>query len=1182
MSNNEIKSTLFRFINVRNPHRPRRSAIESGFIQQDVALLAGPFHLAVRERPEGVTRREALRSAAARFDDSYISEVEVQAAYPEMHGFAEWILRNRASYTQEDLVSQARKVSTFKTGDLKDVWDHLFYQLVTQKSFYVKEALMQLLLANHVVKNMDSSSQKSEHNDNLMNARVTLPTELFAEEELQEPELSKPGEMFPELPDDARKKQLEVVKAEFANTRLNTLKKELQKLEAEYKREYQKNYALAEAAHEADIAPIIEKYNMYVEDARKKYCSLNPGAAYDPNDPCNQPDYIPYPELPDFDFSFKPEIDLNELEGRLSYESYITLLETLGQDFEEEVQRNGMAMRTMSLSHQIAEPDSYMGIVEQHINPLIVNNNNTINNNTVISNPQVSVGGVTVPVTLPTILLDSRYSVCSVRSGLSVIYNIAIGLPAELNILKTVVTQQNSNGSSVTHIINAPATTRVNNVLQLNNAFTYTFPNGTFQNAPTFDFDLHLTNGEVKSIRGIEAIMAYCVRGFAITSGTAPAPVVVTPVESFIPSGYGVRQLGIADYLKVEQSVQCYVEGEVSHIENVMAREYKEKSSRRLLRTEDTTTTSTETEREQLTDTVTTDRYEMQSEVAQVIQENRDMSASVSAGYSGGGYTINTGLGLSSSTSKEDSIRQAVTQAREITERAMEKVVSKVKQERIRKVVEEFEENNKHGFDNRKGPKHVVGVYRWIDKIYKNQILNYGKRLMFEFMIPDPARLHMLSADNGPEIIPPVDPRTADVKRVTAYTALTEDFAAFWASQYNVELETYPKQNISIGKAFAYGQDMVPNPTGATSAVGLKHDVEIPEGYETVSYTAVGGGKPYGSALAKISVGNKALTQSATPTAIPGFTGTVPVSIATDRYYSFQVNVAINCVLTMEAKKEWQQKSFKAIIDAYEEKLAEFNLKMAEENSKAKELKRTNPGFYRQIENIILRKNCISYMIDRNPLSVNTYGKAGLYSGTKFTDTEVNMTPTLSGYAGFAKFMEQAFEWEIMSYNFYPYYWGPKDSWLSKHQFDDSSDPVFRSFIQAGMARVIVTVRPGFEEAVQYYLTTGTPWMGGAVPSIGDPLYMSIVQEIRQPAGELQGKAWLTRVPTSLTILQADSIGLRVERALPCNCENIEDFENPELVPCSDTFTVNQYLIGVDPDAPDTYPEEPEDTDAGE
>ena len=44
----------------------------------------------------------------------------------------------------------------------------------------------------------------------------------------------------------------------------------------------------------------------------------------------------------------------------------------------------------------------------------------------------------------------------------------------------------------------------------------------------------------------------------------------------------GVVNLGIADFRRVEPEVCCYVPGEVSHIENVMAREYKERSARTL------------------------------------------------------------------------------------------------------------------------------------------------------------------------------------------------------------------------------------------------------------------------------------------------------------------------------------------------------------------------------------------------------------------------------------------------------------------------------------------------------------------------------------------------------------------------------------------------------------------------
>ena len=41
----------------------------------------------------------------------------------------------------------------------------------------------------------------------------------------------------------------------------------------------------------------------------------------------------------------------------------------------------------------------------------------------------------------------------------------------------------------------------------------------------------------------------------------------------------------------------------------------------------------------------------------------------------------------------------------------------------------------------------------------------------------------------------------------------------------------------------------------------------------------------------------------------------------------------------------------------------------------------------------------------------------------------VTIDKNLDDYASLVKFMEQAFEWEEMSYEFYPYYWGSKEDW---------------------------------------------------------------------------------------------------------------------------------------------------------
>ncbi|KQM20363.1 hypothetical protein [Chryseobacterium sp. Leaf201] len=84
-------------------------------------------------------------------------------------------------------------------------------------------------------------------------------------------------------------------------------------------------------------------------------------------------------------------------------------------------------------------------------------------------------------------------------------------------------------------------------------------------------------------------------------------------------------------------------------------------------------------------------------------------------------------------------------------------------------------------------------------------------------------------------------------------------------------------------------------------------------------------------------------------------------------------------------------------------------------------------------------------------------------------------------------------------------------------------------------------------------MTTGRIWNGGEVPVIGDPMYMSIVDELRQPTGKPQGKYWITRIPITLTILQAESVGLKVDPDQPLpifpeddtkNCENPKELES--------------------------------------
>ncbi|MFN3772619.1 hypothetical protein [Cloacibacterium normanense] len=636
--------------------------------------------------------------------------------------------------------------------------------------------------------------------------------------------------------------------------------------------------------------------------------------------------------------------------------------------------------------------------------------------------------------------------------------------------------------------------------------------------------------------------------------------------ESFIPKGFGIKRLGIADYLKVEQSLHAYVPGEVSHIENIMAREYKEKSTRRLRRQENTTTSSTDTEREKLTDTTSASRFEMQSEISKMLQESTDIGLDSTVSFGDvDKYSVNIGANFAHHQAKEESQRQALTLSQEITTRALERIVAKVHEERIEKIIEEFEENNKHGFDNTKGDKHVVGVYRWLDKRMKNQIFNYGKRMMFEFMIPEPAKLHTLAIDNLKKsntkvITIPVDPRTSKEFNMKDYTTLSDDkILNYWMSKYNVEIDTPLEKSKVLSFSFSdkmIGQDY-DEVFGRWTGVYNK-DLEIPENYLAKNVKGnINVGEGAGDAQMRVhtdlyicgvpiyaNINDK--TKFIVNQELLDIEKNITISGKFWDIRAISGTLNVTCELNTTAKLAWQQKAFNAIVEAYEDAMSVYNSQLDQEESKAKQISSENPNYYRQIEQEILKHNAIAFLTDDEPNKHEILG-VDLNKESKSMANYLVKRDNLDQYAALVKFMEQAFEWNIMSYNFYPYYWAGRADWETMH-LSDSVDPLFRSFLQSGMARVIVTVKPGFEDAVNFYFTTGKIWSGGEVPVIGDPMYLSIVDELRETPGEPEGKFWITQIPTSLNMLQEKSIGLVVDTALPLHEEDPNNCENPEML----------------------------------
>ncbi|UOX34871.1 hypothetical protein LXD69_05010 [Flavobacterium sediminilitoris] len=1207
----QIKNTLFKFVNMRAPELSSEDNQDEKFIFRNKELK-GLYDEVVAGKPEGFTKWEAMKEASSTF--SYLTLENIKSINPKLYQLSTWIAKNRTSFKIEELNTKIDGVVAINDSTtLMLLWNNLFYQTITQKDFYAKEIIIQLLLANHFITKYDVNTPKVEHAKMLLNAKVVLPKSLFVEDKTttstnQNARLATTESTTKATvaSDDMVKQQI-IAQTSFQNEQLEQLVKELKIIEKNHQKEYNASFTLAEKAHQVKIKPILDEYNTHVEETRKEWCSVrDPQVVYDPKDPCNQQPSIPKPELPEFNFTFRDELDIKHLESKLSKTSYDTLLEiTNNSNNSTSTVERGISVSMLSLSEEFET----IGGLNGHITNLISNNNEIINNNISINeNSLVSIGGVLVPITVP-VVNPFSFQICSKPTTINALaskkYNsdLSFVVPdntwnvSSFNYTLEKTTGNYTNGGQPLYTV-----TKVGNKIFLNNIFI---------GFPTLleESDITSFKGEITFTNGTK--MSFIVEGFnlhqcftgklkkeIIDLGGNEDPndsITIPPKEQevFIPSGFGIKQLGIADYQKVEQTTQNYIEGEVAHIENIMAREFKERTTRKLRRSDITNTSSSEREKEQLTDTSSTSRFEMQNEVAQVLQENKDFYANANVSYEPKGIQLKLGAstGFATNSSKENSTHQAITEAKEITEKALDRLVTKVKQERIEKIVEEFEESNTHGFDNRKGDKHVVGVYRWVDKIYKNQILNYGKRLMFEFMIPQPAKLHILGMtgnDSSTKLIEPTDPRVYNIEdksfnslNLSDYSKINDNTIKYWGSKYNVELEIAPAQTIYIGKSFSNNTVSSGGFQNGHETFDTKENLKIPEGYYTknaeVTWASMEDGDYRQGHGMHVGIGNLRFLDKTTGFPQPNgqginkqlkkFEGEIPLSAYYLNSFVFNATATIECERTPEYYKKWQQETFKSIIDAYENALKDYNQKIAEQKEIGVQIKGTNPGFYREFENKILRKNCISYLISQNPEAKKTYGKDNMFKRIgsdiieTFGNTEVNINQELDDYVAFVKFIEQAFEWDIISYHLYPYYWGNRTDWNSLYQYDDTNDPLFRNFMQAGMAKVVVTVRPGFEDAVRYYMQTGQIWNGGEIPVIEDELYLSIIDELRAPEGEKTGKAWWTRVPTAMTILQAQSIGLKVDKALPEN-GNLSDFEDPDTVPQSNALEFTDAELG--------------------
>ncbi len=591
-----------------------------------------------------------------------------------------------------------------------------------------------------------------------------------------------------------------------------------------------------------------------------------------------------------------------------------------------------------------------------------------------------------------------------------------------------------------------------------------------------------------------------------------------------------IKPLGIGDLKVVKQTIKKYATGEVAHIENVLRGESKERDHRVLDRTEDIFTFTNETEEETTKDTQTTDRFELKKESENTVQEQMSVQAGVTVSGSYGVVTFGAHGDFAYSTSSTESSKNSSNFAREVVDKSVSKIQKRTKEERTTKKLHEVEEINKHGIDNSKNPDHTTGIYRWVDKYYEAQIYNYGKRMMFEFIIPEPAAFYAYAQTHKPKknIIPPKTlPTYLTHKNITEYNY--QDFIR----DYNIQGLTPPPPMFKTVSIVLSSDAQIQNGTALSKS---SKELIVPEGYVfnncSFSLSTIYENYPQMKfSIGANDLGWATLTNTSAKKrwdfqagGISGYDGIIPVSINCYDINSFFINVTVNCIRTAAKYEQWQIQAFEKIMAAYKALQMDYEQKVAaQETIQGIAIQGQNPRTNREIEKTELKKQCIKMLMD-------TY-LFGSFDALK--DPGIGY-PDFDIFDAFEEgkiiqFFEQAFEWENLIYLFYPYFWARKNQWVNKSNTYDT-DPLFTKFLQAGSSRVVMPVHPAYNDAVMYFLeNNGAIWKGGEPPRLNDPLYISLADELRNQTDDLagalpEGDPWEVVLPTTLVYLQNDSV----------------------------------------------------------
>jgi len=380
-----------------------------------------------------------------------------------------------------------------------------------------------------------------------------------------------------------------------------------------------------------------------------------------------------------------------------------------------------------------------------------------------------------------------------------------------------------------------------------------------------------------------------------------------------------------------------------------------------------------------------------------------------------------------------------------------------------------------------------VDYYQLVRK-WRVDLYRYGVRLTYDVTIPEP----------GSDILSKI----LEIQALTA--ALSEGFGSPgstlpWArfdltpngitrgnylalaAQYGAVVDPPPVESDSIIKSCTHQWE---NKDAAKKDEYITFDITIPAEYEMTGWYV------YGEYWAWDQEEYHFTTMTDLSTWL-GSSGALTYVIGTRYVSAFDIELKLYIGLKDSAYKAWKLKVWGTLREAAEARYELNRTMLKDQLSKLlEELGAQDALSLRKIEREEVMKGVLRWLFGPSFNFVVPGLPPDLY-GTSGSIISDGVWAYVLAQGELIKFLHQAVEWENMLYFLYPYFWSHTSRWEFK-KYLDHPDFMHRTFLKSGSARVVLTIRPGFETDFVSSLETGT--LDGLPPT--HP-YMSIAEEMQ-------------------------------------------------------------------------------------